>query len=116
MIRATSSFPVPHSPSIRTGASVDAARSIAADAAAGRLDPGAIDCQLLASRLYTAHFPDPDLLIRSSGEVRLSNFLLWQVSYSEIFITRKYWPEFKKSDLLEAVEEYSRRHRRFGAV
>jgi undecaprenyl diphosphate synthase len=95
---------------------VDAARSLAADAAAGTLDPDTIDAALFGSRLHTAPFPDPDLLIRTSGELRLSNFLLWQVSYAEILVTPKFWPEFKKSDLLEAVNEYSRRHRRFGAV
>lgn len=95
---------------------VDAAKSIAADAAAGTLLPGDIDGALFASRLHTAPFPDPDLLIRTSGELRLSNFLLWQISYAEILVTPKYWPEFKKSDLLDAVTEYSRRHRRFGAV
>ena len=95
---------------------VDATRSLAADAAAGSLDPASIDCSLVASRLYSAPFPDPDLLIRSSGEFRLSNFLLWQISYAEIIITPKYWPEFKKSDLLQAVREYSLRHRRFGEV
>ncbi len=95
---------------------VDAARSLASDAASGTLDPGSIDCALFASRLYTSPFPDPDLLIRSSGELRLSNFLLWQISYAEIFITPKYWPEFKKSDLIAAVDDYTRRHRRFGAV
>ena len=95
---------------------VDAARTLAEDAAAGSLDPAAIDCDALAQRLYTAPFPDPDLLIRTSGEFRLSNFLLWQISYAEIAITAKYWPDFKKADLRAAVEEYSSRHRRFGAI
>ena len=95
---------------------VDAARSLADDAAAGTLDPASIDRTLFASRLYSAPFPDPDLLIRTSGELRLSNFLLWQISYAEIFITPKYWPEFKKADLLRAVEDYSLRHRRFGEL
>ncbi len=95
---------------------VDAAQSLARDAAAGKLDPGDIDCELFATRLYTHQFPDPDLVVRTSGEFRLSNFLLWQLSYAEVVITRKYWPDFKKSDLLEAVEEYARRHRRFGAI
>ena len=94
----------------------DAARSLVADAAAGRLKPEDVTTGLLSSRLYTAGIPDPDLLIRTSGELRLSNFLLWQISYAEIVILRKFWPDFKQSDLFEAVEEYSRRHRRFGAL
>ncbi len=95
---------------------VDAAKSIAKATLAGTLDPDALDAASFSTHLSTAPFPDPDLLIRTSGELRLSNFLLWQISYAEIVITRKYWPEFKKSDLRAAIEEYSRRHRRFGAV
>lgn len=66
--------------------------------------------------LYTAGLPDPDLLIRTSGEMRLSNFLLWQLSYAEIYITKKFWPDFKKSDFLRAIKEYGKRERRFGDV
>ena len=66
--------------------------------------------------LYTAGLPDPDLLIRTSGEMRLSNFLLWQLSYAEIYITKKLWPDFKKSDFLKAIKEYEKRERRFGDV
>ena len=66
--------------------------------------------------LYTAGLPDPDLLIRTSGEMRLSNFLLWQLSYAEIYITKKFWPDFKKSDFLKAIKEYGKRERRFGDV
>ena len=95
---------------------VSAARSLAADAAAGTLDPAAIDAPLFASRLQTAGIPDPDLLIRTSGEMRVSNFLLWQISYAEIIIVRKFWPDFRRNDLIEAVREYQRRHRRFGAL
>jgi undecaprenyl diphosphate synthase len=95
---------------------VDAARSIAEAARAGTLDPVDIDNDLFSSHLSTAPFPDPDLLVRTSGELRLSNFLLWQISYAEIVITRKNWPEFKKADLHAAIEEYSQRNRRFGAV
>jgi len=95
---------------------VEAARSLARDARAGTLDPDAIDADLFASRLYTAGIPDPDLLIRTSGEMRLSNFLLWQVSYAEIVVVRKFWPDFTKADVHEAVAEFSRRHRRFGAL
>jgi undecaprenyl diphosphate synthase len=95
---------------------VCAARAIAADAAAGRLDPESVDAELFASRLQTAGIPDPDLLIRTSGEMRISNFLLWQISYAEIVIVRKNWPDFRQHDLFEAVTEYQRRHRRFGAL
>ena len=95
---------------------VDAARSLAADAAAGRLAPGDIDSSLFASRLQTTAIPDPDLLIRTSGEMRVSNFLLWQISYAEIVIVKKFWPDFRRNDLIEAVHEYQRRHRRFGAL
>jgi len=95
---------------------VSAARSIAADAAAGTLDPAAVDAALFASRLQTAGIPDPDLLVRTSGEMRISNFLLWQISYAEIVIVRKNWPDFRHGDLLETVAEYQHRHRRFGAL
>ena len=95
---------------------VEAARSLATDAAAGRLDPAKIDHATFASRLYTAEIPDPDLLIRTSGELRVSNFLLWQISYAEIVIFKKFWPDFRQADLFEAAQEYARRHRRFGAL
>ncbi|NNC88609.1 MAG: isoprenyl transferase [Akkermansiaceae bacterium] len=94
----------------------DAAKAIAEDVAAGRLTPDEIDRELFASYLYTSAFPDPDLLIRTSGELRLSNFLLWQISYAEIVITKKFWPDFRKADLHAAVEEYTSRQRRFGAI
>jgi undecaprenyl diphosphate synthase len=95
---------------------VSAARSLAADAAAGKISPAEIDCGMFASRLQTAGIPDPDLLVRTSGEMRVSNFLLWQISYAEIVIVRKYWPDFRRNDLIESVREYQRRHRRFGAL
>ncbi len=95
---------------------VAAARSLAADAAAGTLTPADIDATLFASRLQSAGIPDPDLLIRTSGEMRVSNFLLWQISYAEIVIVKKFWPDFRRKDLTEAVQEYQRRHRRFGAL
>jgi undecaprenyl diphosphate synthase len=95
---------------------VEAARSLAADAAAGKLDPATIDGATFASRLYTAGIPDPDLLVRTSGELRVSNFLLWQISYAEIVIFKKFWPDFHQADLFEAAQEYARRHRRFGAL
>jgi undecaprenyl diphosphate synthase len=95
---------------------VGAARSLSADAAAGKLKPEEIDCAVFASRLQTAGIPDPDLLVRTSGEMRVSNFLLWQISYAEIVIVKKLWPDFRRNDLMEAVQEYQRRHRRFGAL
>ena len=95
---------------------VAAARALATDAAAGHLLPEAIDADMFSSRLQTTGIPDPDLLIRTSGEMRISNFLLWQISYAEIVIVKKNWPDFREGDLFEAVEEYQRRHRRFGAL
>ena len=95
---------------------VAAARALAADVAAGKLAPEAVDWSAVEARLQTAGLPDPDLIIRTSGEFRLSNFLLWQLSYAEFFITPKNWPDFRKSDFREAVENYSRRHRRFGRL
>ncbi len=95
---------------------VSAARSLATDAVNGKISPAEIDGEMFASRLQTAGIPDPDLLIRTSGEMRVSNFLLWQISYSEIVIVKKFWPSFRQGDLFEAVQEYQRRHRRFGAL
>jgi len=95
---------------------VAAARSLAADAAAGRVDPKAIDARAFTDRLFTADLPDPDVVIRTSGEKRLSNFLLWQSAYSELVFIDKYWPDFGKTDLEDAVHEFRRRERRFGAV
>jgi len=95
---------------------VTAARSLAADAAAGRLDAETIDGRIFAGRLFTADLPDPDVVIRTSGEKRLSNFLLWQSAYSELVFVDKYWPDFGKADLEDAVHEFKRRERRFGAV
>lgn len=95
---------------------VTAARSLATDAVEGKISPSAIDAELFASRLQTAGIPDPDLLVRTSGEMRVSNFLLWQISYAEIVIVKKFWPDFRQGDLFETVQEYQRRHRRFGAL
>ena len=95
---------------------VDAVREIAADIQAGRLDADSIDEEEIASRLYTSDIPDPDLLIRTSGEMRISNFLLWQISYSEIWVTNKAWPEFSDEDFEEALAEYANRQRRFGGL
>lgn len=93
-----------------------AARSIAEAAVAGKISPEEITPELFSQHLYTADIPDPDLLIRTSGEMRISNFLLWQISYSEIIIVKKMWPDFRQGDLFAAVEEYKTRHRRFGAL
>jgi len=95
---------------------VDATRAIASKVAAGELSPDDIDAHLFANHLSTANIPDPDLLIRTSGEFRISNFLLWQISYAEIVISPKNWPDFRDADLRGAVEEYAQRHRRFGKV
>lgn len=95
---------------------VDAAREIAEKAASGELPPAAIDETLFAEHLYTAGMPDPDLLIRTAGELRLSNYLLWQLSYSEIWVTDRCWPEFTVADFHAAIFDYARRTRRFGAV
>jgi undecaprenyl diphosphate synthase len=93
-----------------------AARLLAEDAAAGRLDPRAIDEDAFARRLYTAPWPDPDLLIRTSGEMRISNFLLWQLAYAELYVTPILWPDFTRRHLFEAILEFQRRDRRFGRV
>lgn len=95
---------------------VEAVREIAQKAKDGKLDPGEIGEQTIAQHLYTHNYPDPDLLIRTSGEMRVSNFLLWQISYTELVVTSVLWPDFRKPQLHEALEEYTRRHRRFGAV
>ncbi|MCB9915819.1 MAG: di-trans,poly-cis-decaprenylcistransferase [Planctomycetes bacterium] len=94
----------------------DAARSLARDVAAGRLDPEAIDDETLRGYLYDPETPDPDLVIRTAGELRLSNFLLWQCSYSELFVTDVCWPEFRKPQLLDALRAYAGRVRRFGGL
>ena len=83
---------------------------------AGELDPPDITEQIFAQHLYTRNVPDPDVLIRTSGEMRVSNFLLWQISYTELVVTQTLWPDFRKPQLYEAIEEYNRRHRRFGAI
>jgi len=95
---------------------VDAVRSIAKQSAAGSLDPDSIDDSVIESNLYTAGLPEPDLLIRTSGEMRISNFLLWQISYAEIHVTDVLWPDFRASQLHDAIRDYARRDRRFGGV
>ena len=93
---------------------VDAVRAVAKDCALGKVSPDEIDEKIFSGYLYTKDLPDPDLLIRTSGEMRLSNFLLWQLSYSELYISKKLWPDFKKSDFIEALNEYQNRQRRYG--
>lgn len=93
---------------------VDAARTLAQKVKDGTLLPEQIDEQQVTQALYFPDLPDPDLLIRTSGEQRLSNFMLWQSSYSELYVTPVLWPDFSKSDLLDAIAEYERRERRFG--
>ena len=95
---------------------VDAVREIAAEAAAGGLPPEKIDEQTIAERLYTAGLADPDLLIRTAGEMRISNFLLWQISYAEIWVTDRCWPEFDESALYEAILDFAARNRKFGGL
>ncbi len=94
----------------------DAVRRLAADVAAGRREPRAIDEDTLSSYLYTAGLPDPDLLIRTSGEMRVSNFLLWQIAYAEIWVTDVLWPDFRRKHLLQAVADFQKRERRYGGI
>lgn len=95
---------------------VDAVRAIARDIADGRMSADDVDEASVAARLYAPEMPDPDLLIRTAGEMRLSNYLLWQSAYSEIWVTPTYWPDFTPELLLQAVQDYGKRTRRFGAV
>jgi undecaprenyl diphosphate synthase len=95
---------------------VDAARRLAEEVRAGRLDPDQIDENRVSNYLYTAGMLDPDLLIRTAGEMRISNFLLWQISYAELYVTTTYWPDFRGDNLLEACRAYAARERRFGGL
>ena len=95
---------------------VDAVKRIVEEVVAGKLAKDQIDAEIFEQNLYTHNWPDPDLFIRTSGEMRISNFLLWQLSYTEIYVTQKLWPDFRKEDLLEAVKEFGRRNRRYGGV
>lgn len=95
---------------------VDAVQGIAAKVQAGELTAAQINEQVVADHLYTRNFPDPDLLIRTSGEMRVSNFLLWQISYAEFVITPTLWPDFRKPQFYAALAEYAQRHRRFGGI
>ncbi len=93
-----------------------AARLVAADVAAGTLSLDDVDADAISSRLYTAGLPDPDLLIRTSGELRLSNYLLWQLAYTEMYVTDTYWPDFDRWEYLRAVRAFQGRGRRYGGV
>lgn len=95
---------------------VDAVRALAVKVAAGELHPDQIDGNLINAHLYTAGLPDPDLIIRTAGEMRLSNFLVWQGAYSELWVTDVAWPDFTREHLEQALNDYGRRERRFGAV
>ncbi|MBO4631127.1 MAG: isoprenyl transferase [Lentisphaeria bacterium] len=92
----------------------DAAKKIAEKVKSGELDPEQIDEKLFAQHLYLPEVPDPDLLIRTSGELRLSNFLLWELSYAEIYVTDTYWPDFGLAELNKAIDAFQKRNRRFG--
>lgn len=93
-----------------------AARVLAERVRNGKLDPSAINEEVFASALYAPDIPDPDLMIRTSGEMRLSNFLLWQLSYAELYVTDVLWPDFREEHFKKALEEYANRHRRFGNI
>jgi undecaprenyl diphosphate synthase len=95
---------------------IDGIKSLLRAVELGHIDKGMIDVEMFSKHLYTRYYPDPDLLIRTSGEMRLSNFLLWQLSYTEMYVTPKLWPDFTRKDLSAAVEEFGRRQRRYGAV
>lgn len=95
---------------------VDAARAVAREVKSGAIEPEDIDEELFAQYLYTAGLPDPDLIIRTAGELRLSNFLLYQASYAELYVTDTLWPDFRREGFIAALRDYARRHRRFGAL
>ncbi len=94
----------------------EAVKKIATHVKEGRLDPSLINDQMITDHLSTADIPDPDLIIRTSGEYRISNFLLWQLAYSELYITQQFWPDFRRDELYEAIRSYQRRERRFGKI
>lgn len=95
---------------------LNAVKKIATEVRAGKCSPGAIDVEMFESHLWTGNLPHPDLFIRTSGEYRLSNFLLWQLAYSELHFTEKCWPDFDEQEILEALRVYNKRERRFGSV
>jgi len=95
---------------------VDATRQVATEVADGRLSPDRVNDRVLARHLYAPDMPDPDLLVRTSGEYRISNFLLWQLAYAELVFTDVLWPDFRRQDLFDAIAKYQGRDRRFGAI
>ena len=95
---------------------VDGIHSLLRELDAGHIDRAMINPEMLSKHLYTRYYPDPDLLIRTSGELRLSNFLLWQLSYTEMYVTPKLWPDFNRDDLAAAIADYGQRQRRYGLV
>jgi undecaprenyl diphosphate synthase len=95
---------------------IDGIKSLFESVERGHIDKGMIDVEMFSKHLYTRYYPDPDLLIRTSGEMRISNFLLWQLSYTEIYVTPKMWPEFREEELRAAIREYSKRQRRYGGL
>ena len=95
---------------------VDAVRQVAEKVKSGKIEPADITEKIISDHLWTRSLPDPDLLIRTSGEMRVSNFLLWQISYAELVVTPTLWPDFRKPHFFAALEEYAKRHRRFGGV
>jgi undecaprenyl diphosphate synthase len=95
---------------------IEATRAIAEKVKEGQIEPAEINEQVISQHLYTRHYPDPDLLVRTSGEMRVSNYLLWQISYAELFVSDVLWPDFGVNELHQAVREFSRRNRRFGAL
>lgn len=94
----------------------DVVRRIALEAKEGTLDPATIDEATIEKHLFTAHLPEPDLLIRTSGELRVSNFLLWQIAYAEIWVTDVLWPDFRRRHLLQAIADFQKRERRYGGI
>jgi undecaprenyl diphosphate synthase len=94
----------------------EATKAIAREAKSGRLDPETIDEKTITAHLYTHDVPDPDLLIRTSGEMRVSNFMLWQISYAEIHVTPVLWPDFGKKEFAAALADFAKRDRRFGGL
>jgi undecaprenyl diphosphate synthase len=94
----------------------EAAKAIARKSAGGELDPESITEETISQHLYLPDVPDPELMIRTSGELRLSNFLLWQLSYAELYVTETYWPDFREKEFFQALEDFERRGRRFGGV
>jgi len=98
------------------GEMIDAVRELARQVQRGELSPEKITEQTISDALYTSQMPDPDLLIRTAGEMRISNFLLWQISYSELWVTERCWPEFRIEDLHQAIRDYAKRERRYGGL